>query len=740
MATYADVIISINHSELDKIFQYKIPDTLLGKARIGIRVEVPFGADNKILTGYIIGLGSILLWDEKKTKSIKRVLDEEEVISKEHIALAKWMQDHYGSTLSLCLQTILPKQILNKEIFYGLKQSVEAKELCQKIYDRGTASNQIKVLKFLEQHGVVSEKVLRNYTKVQAKVVSTLLERGIIEKREPEIPELKKIRNVEKEEPLTLSPQQQSVLNSMVKTSRQEGAKKPVLLHGITGSGKTEVYMQLIKQVIDDGKEAIVLVPEISLTPQMVEKFYKRFGDLVEVTHSRRNATERFGVWKKALKSETKIVLGPRSAIFTPFQNLGVVIIDEEHEQTYKSEQPPKYHTVELAGKLCELTSSLLVLGSATPAIESFHKALKEDYTLLSMTKRVAAKLPEVKVVDMRDELTNGNKGMLSLELREAIQDRLERKEQIILFLNRRGHSTFVSCRQCGFVMKCERCDLPYTYHHGKKELQCHHCGKQEKMPTKCPSCDSKYIKYFGVGTQKVEQHIKEMFPEARVLRMDMDTTSRKGAHKKLYLQFKNREADILIGTQMIAKGLDFPHVTLVGVLAADLSIFSSDFRAGERTFQLLTQVAGRAGRSTLPGEVLIQTYSPEHYSVQASTTQNYLQFYQQEILFRETMDYPPFIHLAHLLIQGNDEKVLIQSAHGFARMLEHYGKDKGFVIIGPAPATLSKLNNTYRWCIIVKHKEYDRLKKYIKYCVDKYRKFNKQVHIGFDLNPLYVG
>lgn len=738
MATYADVIISITHSELDKIFQYKIPDHLIDKAQIGVRVEVPFGKGNKPLTGYIIGLGSILMWDEKKTKSIERVLDEEEVISQVHIQLAMWMKERYGATLSSCLQTILPKQILNKVRYYNVSSDEKAIQLREKILNGKTARNQQSVLRFLLANGTSTIKVIREYTGVKLPVIRTLLEKGLMVEVDIEPSLRAKVKNVEKEQPLTLSFKQQTVLDGLLNSMNRDG-KNPVLLHGITGSGKTEVYMQLIKKVIDAGKEAIVLVPEISLTPQMARKFYDRFGDLVEVTHSRRNATERFAVWKKAKKSEIKIILGPRSAIFTPFQNLGVIIVDEEHELTYKSEQIPKYHTIETGKKLCELTNSLLVLGSATPSVESYHRSLNGSYELMVLNERVSAKLPEVELVDMREELQMGNKGILSMRLKEAIEDRLAKKEQVILFLNRRGHSTFVSCRQCGYVMNCERCNLPYTYHQSSRTLQCHHCGKQERMVESCPTCGSKYIKHFGIGTQKVEEHIKELFPDYNILRMDLDTTSRKGSHKRLYEKFRNQEAQILIGTQMIAKGLDFPKVTLVGVLAADMSIFTSDFRSGERTFQLLTQVAGRAGRSTLPGEVIIQTYSPDHYSVQASLYQDYHKFYHQEISFREAMEYPPFTNMASFLIQGNDEKMLIQSAHDFGRMLNHYGKDRGFTVIGPAPATISKLNNTYRWCIIVKHKEYDRLKNFVLYCVDKHCQYNKEVHIGFDLNPLMM-
>lgn len=732
--TYADVIISINVATLDKIFQYKIPAELMQKAKVGKRVSVPFGYGNRSETGYIIGIGQHLLWEEDKVKSIKEVLDEEEAISEEFILLAKWMKDRYLATLSSCLQTIIPKQLINAERYLEITDYATIEKVLETVKKRGY-KRQYELLYYLYCNGITNVKNLRGIT--PASVISSLLKKGIIRYSEP----LREEGDDEEfllEEPLTLGSEQQKVYNKIVSSIWKDKFSQ-YLLQGVTGSGKTEVYMQLIEEAIRRGKEAIVLVPEISLTPQMVHKFKSRFGNLVGVTHSRLNQTERLGVWKKARDGHIKVVLGPRSAIFAPFNHLGIIIIDEEHELSYKSETHPKYNAIEVARKRCEMQKGVLLLGSATPSVNTFYEAAIGKMNYLAMQNRVAGAMPKVKLVDMRIELENGNKNIFSRSLHDAIGNRLEKGQQIILFLNRRGHSTFVSCRSCGFVLKCPNCDLPYTYHRSDHKMQCHHCGAKVQIHEKCPSCQSKYIKYFGVGTQKIEFLIEKAFPTARILRMDLDTTTKKNAHERYYHEFKEGKADILIGTQMIAKGLDFPNVTLVGVIAADMSLYSSDFRAAERTFQLLTQVAGRAGRNKYPGEVIIQTYSPENYAVQAALYQDYDLFYQQEILFRENMDYPPFTNILTFLIQHQVEKHVIESIHTLYNILQYYGAPKGFEIIGPAPANLSKLKNNYRWHIIVKHKDYERLKNYAEYCMKVFYKYNKSVTLLYDLNPLII-
>ena len=509
-------------------------------------------------------------------------------------------------------------------------------------------------------------------------------------------------------------------------------------MHGITGSGKTEVYMQIIEKVLNKGQQAIVLIPEIALTPQTVRNFISRFGNKVGVMHSKLSAGEKYDGWRRAINGDISIMIGPRSAVFTPFKNLGIIIIDEEHEMTYKSEVTPKYHAREIAIKRGQMTGATVILGSATPSLETYYLAKKGKYSLLELNHRAATtnKL-DVNVVDMREELMNGNKSIFSDTLRNEIQNKLFKKEQVILFLNRRGYSRFVSCRQCGYVIKCDNCDIPYTYHAYDDKLVCHYCGSTIDMVNKCPSCNSKYIKQFGIGTEKVETYVKKEFPQARILRMDLDTTSKKNSYDSILGKFRNGDADILIGTQMVAKGHDFPNVTLVGVLAADLSLYMSDFRASERTFQLLTQVIGRAGRSNLKGTAIIQSYTPEHYSIITSKDQDYTSFYEAEIKYRQMMNYPPFSNLLVLLIQSTNEKELIKRSFELKDDICLVSPRFSLEVIGPSAANISKINNNYRRVIMIKGKRYEDLmqfiNRYMKRLSDKY----KDISIYVDINPL---
>ncbi len=488
------------------------------------------------------------------------------------------------------------------------------------------------------------------------------------------------------------------------------------------------------------GKQAIVLVPEISLTPQMLERFLARFGEQVAITHSRMSLGERMEQWNRARTGQANIMLGPRSAIFAPFEKLGMIIIDEEHENTYKSETSPKYHVRDIAKKRCEFNKAKLILGSATPAIETYYDTVNGNIRIFTMKNRAKNNiLPQINVVDMREELAGGNKNMFSKVLYDEIEENLKRKEQTILFLNRRGHSTFVSCRNCGYVVKCSSCNIPYTFHKDRNKLLCHYCGKEEEVPKICPSCGSKYIKYFGIGTQKVEEEIKQLFPYAKVARMDMDTTTGKNSHENILSQFSRGETDILIGTQMIAKGHDFPKVTLVGVIAADTSLNMDDFRGSEITFQLLTQVSGRAGRAELAGRVYIQTYSPENYAIELSKTQDYEKFYEEEISLRKMLKYPPYSNIFTFLFIGSNEKEVISSAYKLMDILKYYNRKGNFEPLGPMPANISKIKNQYRWKIMVKAENEELLKKYIDYCMEKYKKTQPKsdVVISLNINPM---
>ena len=547
-------------------------------------------------------------------------------------------------------------------------------------------------------------------------------------------------------DPLTpsLTLEQEMVVADIV-GKLETNIPQTVLIHGVTGSGKTEVYMQTIAKVLEMGKQAIVLVPEIALTPQTVAAFTKRFGDMAAVTHSRMTAKERLNQWHRARIGEVRLMIGPRSAVFTPFDNLGIIIIDEEHEHSYRSENTPKFDARQVAEERCRLSSSLLVMGSATPSLESYHRAETGQISLLNMSQRVNGMFPKVNIIDMRKELAAGNASIFGREFQDEMASTLEQKQQVILFLNRRGHSSFMSCRRCGYVMGCDNCRVNLTYHAADERLLCHYCGRATAIPKICPSCESPFMRYFGVGTQKIEEEVTRLFPKATALRMDMDTTKSKNGHAKILNAFKKGEAQILIGTQMIAKGLDFPNVTLVGIVAADLSLFSGDFRAAEHTFQLLTQVSGRAGRAEQLGRVYIQTYNPENYSIAMAKDADYKTFYSQEITIRRTMEYPPFAHVFMIMFTGPDEKALIMALHKLLAIMRYCNKKGLFEMIGPAPAFVSRLKKQFRWRILVKCSKTDNpeeiLKQFVLYCLSKLKENDplKGMTINITLDPMIL-
>lgn len=510
-----------------------------------------------------------------------------------------------------------------------------------------------------------------------------------------------------------LSESQSAIVNSIVEDFRA-GVRNTYLIHGVTGSGKTEVYMELIEQMIGMGRQAIMLIPEIALTYQTLVRFYRRFGEKVSVMNSRLSAGERSDQYERAARGDIDIMIGPRSALFTPFERLGLVIIDEEHENSYKSESMPKYHAREVAGELCRIKNASLVLGSATPSIESYYRVKKGEISLFTLKERLAGgQLPKVYVEDLRNELKSGNRSIFSRRLYSLIADRLQKGEQTILFLNRRGYAGFVSCRACGHVMKCPHCDVSLSEHTDRfrnSKLVCHYCGYMTLGVTNCPQCGSKYILGFRAGTQQIEELLHKEFPTARVLRMDADTTRTKNSYERILSQFANEGADILVGTQMIVKGHDFAKVTLVGILAADMSLHTGDYRAGERTFQLLTQAAGRAGRSTLPGEVVIQTYQPEHYAVVHAANQDYEHFYADEIAYRDLMMYPPVAHMMAVLVLSDNEKAGAEQARMLAEQAKQQFGDQRLVLIGPTEACIGKINDIYRYIFYIKHREYQVL------------------------------
>jgi len=685
VSQYALVCVDILTEAVDRLFHYKASEN----TKVGTRVTVPFGSRNKPITGYVIALTD----DPPPTeaKNISSNLDDFPVFSQELITLAQWMQKKYYTTLAICLRCILPP---------GLGAKPRPKPW---------APPQKDPVGLSAARGL--EKVHRTFSPLTPFVGIENLTEG-----------------------------QDYAVGEIVKRIDEKDTQ-PVLIHGVTGSGKTEVYMRAIARVIESGRQAIMLVPEIALTPQTVSVFTERFGDACAVTHSRLTAKERLTQWQRARLGEVSVMIGPRSAVFAPFSRLGIIIIDEEHEHTYRSESAPKFDTRTVAFKRSELTGALVVLGSATPCLETYYRAeARKEFALLEMPQRVNSMFPQIHIIDMRRELAAGNVSVFGREFQDAAAEELAKGRQIILFLNRRGHSTFVSCRQCGHVLGCDACRVNFTYHAvGEHQLICHYCGRSMRVPKTCPACSSPYIRYFGVGTQKIEEETARLFPAATALRMDMDTTRKKHGHAKLLGAFRRGEAQILIGTQMIAKGLDFPNVTLVGIVAADLSLFSGDYRAAEHTFQLLTQVSGRAGRAEQSGRVFIQTYNPEHYSITLAQTADYKAFYAHELTLRRSMEYPPFAHVFMILFTGADEREIIKALHKLAAIMKYCNKKGLFQMLGPAPAFVSKIKKQFRWKLLVKSAEEEILLRFVLYCLGVLKDNDtlKGISIGLTLDPM---
>lgn len=738
---FADIIIDIVHEAVDRIFEYRIPINLESRAALGKTVIIPFGAGNRTRTGYIVGMKEIPDYDPALIKDIIDIKDNEIESQRRLIELAVWMKQEYGCTMIQALKTVLPVQEkMNREEERFVRLTIE-KEAAQKILEEYKRKHQVakaRTLSRLLRDNSLSYGTLLKEEKISLPTLKSMEKDSVIE-----ICSDCHFRNPIKSPIAThqihpLNPSQQIIFEEFCR-DYDEGLRKTYLLHGVTGSGKTEVYMSLIRKVIEEGRQVIVLIPEISLTFQTVNRFYTYFGERVSFVNSRLSKGEKYDQFVRAQNGDIDIMIGPRSALFTPFQNLGLIIIDEEHEGAYKSEITPKYHAREVAQHLACTSDASLVLGSATPSLESYTKAMEGEYRLWILKERAnRMELPQISVVDLREELREGNRSMFSRQLRYEIEQRLMRKEQVMLFLNRRGYAGFISCRECGTVMKCPHCDISLTYHRGGT-MSCHYCGYSRPVPMVCPDCGSKHITAFGTGTQKVEAALYKEFPGARIMRMDFDTTRKKESYNQMLEAFAKGEADILVGTQMIVKGHDFSNVTLMGILAADLSLHSGDFRAAEKTFQLVTQASGRAGRGKLPGQVIIQTYQPDHYAIIASKRQQYEEFYEQEMTYRRILKYPPCCEMLVIFCTSDKEKCCVEALDEIASHLKKQFPD--IHMIGPSDGAFKRINDIYRRVIYIKETDITRMKQ-IRSSAEEFSKTKeifKQVHLYYDKNPMGI-
>ena len=707
---YADVVIDITNENVDRPFTYAVPESLRDSARPGMPVLVPFGNGGRTKTGYIIALKEETELDPARVKEILGPAGGAVTAETTLIELAVWMHSHYGCMLNQALRTVMPVRnrvaVRKSRLIRSCLPEQELREFAAEMRRKHRAAMARLAEALAESGGSLSYEEAGRRLSVGITTLRSLEKQGVITVAE----------GAGETAPLPARPgivltEEQAAAAEIFRADLAAGKQGKYLLFGITGSGKTEVYAEMIREVLSRGRQVILLIPEISLTFQTVERMRGFFGDRVVILHSRLSDGERFEQFRRAADGSADIMIGPRSALFAPFSDLGLIIIDEEHDGAYRSDTVPCYEARDVAEKRAEICGASLVLGSATPSTASFRKAARGEFRLLTLTRRaVQGAVPaEVHVADLREELKSGNRSVFSRILQEKIRDRLARKEQVILFMNRRGYSSFVSCRSCGNAIRCPHCDVTLKLHTGGR-LMCHYCGHTEAMPDKCPVCGSPYIAGFGTGTQKLEELTRKMFPEAKVVRMDADAAAGKNAARDILAEFAAGKADILIGTQMVVKGHDFPNVTLVGIMAADTELYVSRYDSAERTFQLLTQAAGRAGRGKRPGDVVIQTYRPEHYAVQCAAAQDYREFFRNEIAYRETGSYPPVMHLLAIQLSSMDEELLTRAAAGYADLLDREGEKYGTMQIGPVNAPVYKVHDYFRKWIYIKHLSYDIL------------------------------
>ena len=738
----AEVIINRSAKKLNRTFDYNVPKEFEELILVGSEVLVPFGRSKKLVEAYVVGLKEISKFDIKDIADVKNNLTDKQ------IELAKWMSKRYFCNVSDCIKLMQApgskrknenSRIHDKTInCVFLKIDIETLDF-EIATGKIKSEKQKKVLRFIKDNPGCTIPEIELFTGYTRGIVNTLVKNGYLEIVQTKIDrDPLEYKDIDKTAKLKLTQEQEIAYKRVAETIEQNKYEE-FLIYGITGSGKTEVYLQLIEKALDMQKSAVVLVPEISLTPQMIDRFIARFGkDTIAVLHSKLSIGERYDEWNKIKKGKAKIIIGARSAIFAPTNNIGIIIIDEEHDSSYKSEMTPKYNAKEVAKRIAKEENIPLVLGSATPDINTYYKAKQGEISLLKLTKRANdSKLPIVKVIDLKQELANGNRTMLSMELYTQIEQNLKNKHQTILFLNRRGYSTFVMCRDCGYVVKCPNCDISLTYHKYQNKLKCHYCGHEENVVRVCPECHSEKIRYFGTGTQKLEQEINKMYPKATTIRMDIDTVSKKNSHEMILNKFKNDGIDILIGTQMVVKGHHFPNVTLVGVIAADSSLNIDDYRANERTFQILTQVAGRAGREKLEGKVIIQTYNPDSFSIEHAKKQDYDLFYNTEIMLRAQLKYPPFCDIIVIGFNSLIEEEIKSTSNFVYDYLKKELNQEQFKIFMPMPSPIEKIQNRFRWRIIVKGNMTDDANKIFNDVIQQIVNLNlKSTRISIDVNP----
>lgn len=740
----AEIIIDSNVKTLNKTFDYNIPKEMEENISIGSRVLIPFGKSKRLEEGFVTNIKEST---EYAVKDIAKI--ELQSLSTEKILLSKWMAKKYFSNVSECMNLMLKPGTTTKNFANRTKDKTAIfvslaleKEKVQEyiVNNKIKSEKQKRILEYLIENEKIIQPELIENTETSRAIIKTLEKNGLIKLQEEKvIRNPLKNKNIKQKDKLKFTEEQEIAYKKVEDTIKKQEYKQ-YLLYGVTGSGKTEIYLQLIEKVINEGKSAIMLVPEISLTPQMINRFIERFGkDIIAVLHSKLSVGERHDSWERIEEGEARIIIGARSAIFAPVCNLGIIIIDEEHDPSYKSEMAPRYNAKEVANQIAEYNSIPLLLGSATPDIVTFYKAQNDDIELLTLSKRANnSSLPNIQLVDLKQELANGNRTMISVKLYKLIQENLKNKKQTILFLNRRGFSTFIMCRDCGYVAKCKNCNISLTYHKKEEKLKCHYCGYEEGIHKICPECGSKKIKYFGTGTQKLELEINKIFPNASTIRMDIDTVTKKNSHEEILERFNKEQIDILIGTQMIVKGHHFPNVTLVGVVSADGSLNIDDYRASERTFDLLVQVAGRAGRERQQGNVIVQTYNPDNYSIQYAKKQNYDDFYNIEIKLRNQLRYPPFCDIIMFGISGEMEEVVSKTANKLYKELKESIEQEGLIanILKPLPAPIDKIKNRYRWRIIIKAKVNDKLIDIINECLYNKELLKNNARIIADINP----